>query len=167
MKVEILAARLEHRPLFARLMQLYAYDFTEVTGADVDEDGVLRAPPVDACWTEPGRAPFLIRCDSACAGFVILGAQSRLVERRVCRDVEEFFVLRKYRRAGVGTRAATLAFDAFRGPWEVRQLARATDASAFWRKVVARYTAGRFRELMWDDARWRGPVQMFDNGDAS
>jgi predicted acetyltransferase len=167
MNVAIVAAPIEQEPLLARLMQLYAYDFTESTGDDIGEDGLFRAPSVDACWSDPGRHPFLIRVGDACAGFVIVGGRSRLVEERVCRDVAEFFVLRKYRRSGVGAQAATLAFDAFRGPWEVRQMGHATAATAFWRKVIARYTGGRFREVVWDDARWRGPVQMFDSATAT
>jgi len=162
--VAIVAAPIEQRPLFARLMQLYAYDFTESTGDDIGEDGLFRAPSVETCWSDPERHPFLIRAGGACAGFVIVGRRSRLVEGRACGDVAEFFVLRRYRRSGVGARAAALAFDAFPGPWEVRQMGRATAATAFWRKVIERYTGGRFREVVWDDARWRGPVQMFDNG---
>lgn len=163
MKIEIVGAPIEQKPLLSRLMQLYAYDFSETTGDDVGEDGLFRAPSVDLCWAEPWRHPFLVRADGRCAGFVIVSGRSRLVEGLACWDVAEFFVLRKYRRSGVGTRAATLAFDAFRGPWEVRQTVRNTAATAFWRKVVERYTGGRFHEVMWDDARWRGPVQRFDN----
>jgi predicted acetyltransferase len=163
MHVAIVAAPVEQRPLLARLMQLYAYDFSETTDADVDDDGLFRAPPVEPCWIDPWRHPFLIRADGACAGFVIVHDRSRLVEGRACSDVGEFFVLRRFRRRGVGARAATLAFDAFPGPWEVRQTARNTAATAFWRKVIDRYTQGRFREVLWDDARWRGPVQMFES----
>lgn len=58
----------------------------------------------------------------------------------------EFFVLRKFRGAGVGERIARQLFDRFRGRWEVQRLARNTPALAFWRKVIGRYTDGRFQE---------------------
>lgn len=161
--ITIAPAPVEQKPLFSRLMQLYAYDFSEVTGADIGDDGLFRAPAVDPCWTDPRRHPFLIRADGACAGFLIVSGRSRLVEALSCWDVAEFFVLRRFRRSGVGTRAATLAFDTFRGPWEVRQTARNTAATAFWRRVIEDYTGGRFREEIRDDATWRGPVQRFDN----
>jgi predicted acetyltransferase len=163
MEVALLAAGIEQRSTFSRLMQLYAYDFSEVTRDDVGEDGLFRVPSIDRYWQEPWWRPFLLRVGSACAGFVIVGSRSRLVEGLDRWDMAEFFVLQRYRRAGVGTRAANLAFDAFRGPWEVRQMARATAATAFWRSAIHRYTSGRFREVAWDDARWRGPVQMFDS----
>jgi predicted acetyltransferase len=163
MSIEIVPAPIEQQPLLARLMQLYAYDFSETTGGDVGEDGLFRAPSVETCWSEPGRRPFLIRVGGACAGFAIVGDRSRLVEGRACWDMAELFVLRRYRLGGVGARAAALAFDAFPGPWEVRQMARATAATAFWRKAIGRYTGGRFTEVAWDDARWRGPVQAFES----
>ncbi|MFT3770999.1 MAG: hypothetical protein QM820_36745 [Minicystis sp.] len=163
MNIALVPAPVEQKPLFSRLMQLYAYDFSETTGEDIDADGLFRAPSIDPCWTDPARHPFLIRVDGACAGFVIVGGRSRLVEDRASWDMAEFFVLRRFRLHGVGAAAATLAFDAFRGPWEVRQTARNTAATAFWRKVIERYTGGQLREVTWDDDRWRGPVQMFDN----
>jgi predicted acetyltransferase len=162
-EVALVVAPVEQRPLFARLMQLYAYDFSEVTGDDLGDDGLYRAPSIDRYWQEPWWRPFLVRAGGACAGFVVVSSRSRLVEGLDRWDMAEFFVLRRFRRGGVGTRAATLAFDAFRGPWEVRQMARAAAATAFWRSAIGRYTGGSFREVAWDDARWRGPVQLFDS----
>ena len=58
--------------------------------------------------------------------------------------------------------AAARAFDLFPRRWEVRQTARNVAATAFWRTTIARYTDGRFEEVLFDDERWHGPVQSFD-----
>jgi len=163
MEVALIPAVVEQKPLVARLFQLYAYDFSEVTGDDPGPAGLFRVPSIDRYWQETGWRPFLLEVDGACAGFVVVSGRSRLADGLDRWDMAEFFVLRRHRRAGVGMRAAVLAFEAFPGPWEVRQMARATAATAFWRKVIDRYTGGRFKEVTWDDARWRGPVQMFDS----
>jgi predicted acetyltransferase len=73
----------------------------------------------------------------------------------------EFFVMRRYRRKGVGLAAASAIFDRFKGPWEVRQRDENVEATAFWRRVIAHYTGGRYQEVRWDDAAWTGPVQSF------
>jgi predicted acetyltransferase len=73
----------------------------------------------------------------------------------------EFFVLRRYRRQGVGERAARAAFGRFPGPWEVRERAGNDAAIAFWRRVIHRHTAGRFQEVTWAGDLWQGPVQSF------
>ena len=43
--------------------------------------------------------------------------------------------------------------------WRKTSLAAIT----FWRKDINRYTDGQFEEVQWNDARWRGLVQFFDN----
>jgi hypothetical protein len=45
----------------------------------------------------------------------------------------------------------------------VRQVVKNTAATAFWRRVIDRYTSGAFEDFLSDDERWRGPVQRFDN----
>jgi predicted acetyltransferase len=77
--------------------------------------------------------------------------------------VAEFFVMRKYRRQGVGTVVATRLFDSFRGRWEVRELKTNLAAIAFWRRVIGAYTNGNYEETLIDDERWHGPVQSFRN----
>lgn len=44
--------------------------------------------------------------------------------------------MRKYRRRGVGARAAASLFDQFPGRWTVRQQLANPAATAFWRKAI-------------------------------
>jgi len=77
--------------------------------------------------------------------------------------IAEFFVMRKYRRQGVGRAAAFQVFDRFPGRWEVAEITSNVGAQAFWRKVIGEYTGGDFAETVLDDESWHGPVQSFDN----
>jgi len=52
-------------------------------------------------------------------------------------------------------------FDTFRGKWEVTQLTRNVEAQAFWRRVIASYTGGRYEEEPRPDGK--GVMQRFDN----
>jgi predicted acetyltransferase len=150
-------------PVLSRLMQLYAYDFSEFMGYDIGDDGTFFGGEGRATYRpEPWRHAFLLRVERRLAGFVLLDEKSRITGDPDVMDVAEFFVLRKYRRAGVGTSAAIRAFDLFPRKWEVRQTASNVVATAFWRKTIAAYTHGRFEEVVWNDERWRGPVQSFD-----
>ena len=149
-------------PVLARLMQLYAYDFSEIMALDVGEDGRFAGSRVLAtCWSEPWRHPYFVRVGGQLAGFAILDERSRLTGDPEVADVAEFFVMRRYRRQGVGAKAAALAFARFPRRWEVRQTAANVAATAFWRRTIAAY-AGKFDEVVVDDDRWRGPVQSFD-----
>ena len=68
--------------------------------------------------------------------------------------IDQFFVPRGYRRKGVGSQAAHLAFTAFPGPWRVSEIAQNKAAQSFWRKVVGEYTGGYFTES-WSEAEDR------------
>lgn len=155
--VEVSPVGPEEQHALAALMQLYVYDFSEMLGLDVADDGRYHAPPVE------GRDAFFVRAGGKLAGFALIGGESRLTGERGVHDVAELFVLRRYRWAGVGERLACALFDRYPGRWEVRQKRENVEAIAFWRRVVDRYTRGRFDEESLDDERWRGPVQRFDN----
>jgi len=163
MTVELVRAAKEDAPVLRRLLQYYVYDFSELVGLDVSDDGRFTTPPLDAYWEDAWRHPFLARVDGKHAGFALVHQRSRVTPDASTWDVAEFFVMRKYRRRGVGAALATRVFDTFRGPWEVRQLFVNEAATTFWRSVIGAYTKGRFEEAIIDDDRWRGPVQTFDN----
>ena len=48
----------------------------------------------------------------------------------------EFFVMRKYRRHGIGVIAARDLFARFSGEWQVRQMRANAGATAFWRRAI-------------------------------
>jgi predicted acetyltransferase len=161
--VELVPTNPNDEPALSRLMQLYAYDFSEFAGLDVGDDALFHVGDAfSRCWSEPRRHAFWCRVDAHLAGFVLLDERSRLTGDPETMDVAEFFVMRKYRRKGVGSVCAAHAFDLFPRRWEVCQQANNAVATAFWRKVVHRYTGGRFQETLFDDERWHGPVQSFD-----
>jgi predicted acetyltransferase len=165
--VEIVSADRDARDCLAALFQLYAYDFSDILSLDVADTGRFAVPPLDAYWTDPRCHAFLVRVDSKLAGFALVQERSRLTgDLGVC-DMAEFFVMRRFRRRGVGEHVAAWLFDRFRGPWEVRQKARNVAGTAFWRHAIGAYTAGRFEEVAMDDARWHGPVQHFDSRDSA
>jgi predicted acetyltransferase len=150
-------------PLLENLLQFYYYDFCELLGGHVGMDGKFAPPPLDAYWRDAWRYPRLIRVDEHPAGFALVQRGSRLNEAPDTWDVCEFFVMRQYRRQGVGALAALGVFEEFRGRWEVRQMLKNSGATQFWRAVIARHTGGEYNETVHDDERWRGPVQTFDN----
>jgi predicted acetyltransferase len=157
----LLRATAEERAPLENLMQLYSYDWSELRPLDVTESGRFGDYPLGVYWQEEWRHPFLIRVDNKLAGFVLISTRSHLNGERGVADVAEFFVMRRYRRTGVGRAAALAVFEQFKGPWEVRQRDENTEATVFWRRVINAYTGGKYREVRWNDAIWTGPVQSF------
>jgi predicted acetyltransferase len=127
--VEVVAARVRDKPIVRRLLELYLHDFSVFTGADVDARGLFGYDYLDVYWTEPDRAPFLFRVERHWCGFA-------LVRTGDPHDMAEFFVMRKYRRSGVGITAAREVFARFPGRWQVRQMRANVDATTFWRRAI-------------------------------
>lgn len=125
----VLPAREEDFDLLARLLQLYLHDFSEHTGWDVDERGLFHYPFLDAYRHEEGRHAYVLRVEGHPAGFALVREAERI-------HMAEFFVLRKFRRAGVGLAAARHLLEAHPGQWSITQLASNPEATAFWRRAI-------------------------------
>jgi predicted acetyltransferase len=79
-------------------------------------------------------------------------------------SVSEFFVMRKYRRQGIGKQVAATVFDMFSGKWEIFQHEANIPSYRFWESVVQEYTGGRFETVdgVVDECGGRGRVFIFD-----
>ncbi len=163
MNLAVTPAAPDEQPIVAALFELYAYDFSELLGLDVRDDGHFPPRPLDAWWSDARRHPFLFRADGKLAGFALVHRRSRLSGDESITDMDQFFVLRKYRRRGVGLEASRTLFEKFRGRWEVRQEPPNRAATEFWRRAIGRFTDGKFEEQLLNDERWHGPVQFFDS----
>jgi predicted acetyltransferase len=167
--VQLIPAKRSEIGVLRHLMQLYLYDFSEYLCDDEDEaigeDG-LYDPGFDLqrYWEKPGFWAYLARVEGRLAGFVLVSSRVRH-RPKPGRYIDEFFVLRCYRRQGVGRALAFQTFDSFRGYWEITQIGANTSAQAFWRKVIAEYTQGRYEEFTTPAPSGPPDVwQVFDSG---
>lgn len=150
MRVEVSTASPEDSSVLRNLLELYSYDFSEITGSDVDGHGLFGYRYLDHYWTGPGRTPFLIRVDGQLGGFVLVRVREQ-EDGGSEASIAEFFVMRKYRRYGVGRAVAQRVFDMFPGPWKIAQLIENVSGRAFWRAVIGEYTGGAFTETTTED----------------
>lgn len=160
MEIELQQAGINDKPVLRNLMELYNYDFSEFENSDVDEHGLFGYRYLDHYWTDQDRDAFLIRVDGRLAGFALV----RTIHDGpggVINSIAEFFVMRKYRRHGVGREVARRIFDLFPGRWRIAQEAGNLPAQAFWRRIISEYTAGDFDEVSTDNEEWRGVVHTF------
>jgi predicted acetyltransferase len=167
MEVAILDAGPDDAATLRNLLQLYLHDFSEVDGHDADDSGRFAYGDLAPYWTEPDRRAFLIRVDGRLAGFALVDRDAPLSCAGAAWSIAEFFVMRKYRRRGVGARAAAEVFRRFPGQWEVSQIAANVAAQSFWRDAIGRCTGGDYAESFVEGDGWRGPVQVFTLGPAA
>ena len=163
MRIAVRQAAASEKCILQRLLELNAHDWSEFDRADVDAHGVFGYPYLEAYWEEPGRYPFLIQARERYAGFVLVNRQCIVMKERDAKSIAEFFVLRKYRRQGVGRIAAERIFDRFPGYWEVIQHQNNLHSILFWESVIGRYTAGNYIKRLVTTAEWDGQALIFCN----
>ena len=164
-QLELLPITNRNLPVLQNLMQLYLYDFSVYLDDEdgrMDQNG-LYDPGFSLKRYVAGTDSWgnLARQDDQFVGFVLLS--SRVRNKEIGRSVDEFFVLRKFRRQGVGRTLAFAAFDTFAGYWEIGQIEQNRPAQDFWRTIIKEYTNGHFQEEQFDEYGQMVVMQNFDS----
>ena len=148
--VEVIPAMREQQPVLANLLQLYIYDFSEFLDLATGPDGRFDYPWLPLYWQQETRFPFLVKVDGNLAGFVLVSKGSLISGNPEIWDMAEFFIMRKYRRRGIGAAIAHEIWRRFPGAWEVRVLERNVAALPFWETTIKAF-AGTGVEAFFDE----------------
>ena len=128
-------------PIVRRLVQLYIYDLVGQRWG-VEADGTYGSARWHRrFWRRDDRHHFIVRVNERPAGFALV-RELPVVDGVPSREMAEFFVLRTYRRSGVGTRVARALFRCFPGRWQLSVLSWNVIARPFWRRVIRRVAVG-------------------------
>lgn len=154
--VAVIPAASSQEPILANLLQLYAHDFSEFHEVELGNDGRFCYQQLPLYWREPNRHPFLVRVDDKLAGLVLVKQGSEISINESAWDMAEFFVLRAYRRRGVGTKVAHAIWRRFPGSWEVRVIESNHPAHLFWQRAISSFTGFAIpsAQLEKDGQRW-------------
>ena len=170
MNIQIEPILIEQKSVLIQLLNLYCYDFTEYSNEDINEYGYYVDDDIKY-YTEnlginPKMHPFFILFDGKLAGFVIAGVGSYLLylDDENAYVIENFFIMKKYRRNGIGSFVAKAIFDMFKGKWEVCQKQNNLPARKFWKSVISEYTGNNYQECGTENDEMVGFI--FDNSHA-
>jgi predicted acetyltransferase len=152
------AAPADRLPL-QRMLELYQHDLSDIWDQDLDVRGEI-GYALDRYWRDPACVPHVFTVGEAYAGFALVDNAVKLPGGQHWMD--QFFVMRKYRRRGVGAAAAAAVFSAHPGRWQVGQMTANLAAQAFWRRTISACTGGRFTEDVLASGWWQGVVQRFE-----
>jgi predicted acetyltransferase len=154
-----LASPADRLPIY-RMLELYQHDLSDIWDQDLDSHGEY-GYALDRYWDSEGFHPFVATADGKYAGFALANRAVRIGTEGYWMD--QFFVLKKYRSRGIGHLLARSVFAALPGRWEVGQMPQNVAAQAFWRKVLGKYTDGRFKEHEVLTGWWQGTIQVFES----
>lgn len=155
MKPELISAANSDYDIVQNMSRYYIYDLSEYTGWSCSLDGQYAGcDEFFEDWYTGRNHPYIIKVDGEFAGFAG-------VKYDACNDeyeIQEFFILRKFRRQGVGGIIASMLFDLYHGNWIVQQLAVNTPAINFWQVMINAYTKGEFVNEGLSESPW-GDIQ--------
>jgi predicted acetyltransferase len=138
--VEVIPASLDQEPVLANLFELYAHDMSEFMDVELGADGRFGYKFLSSYWKDEGRYPFLIKVRGNLAGFALVRRGSQISGDENVMDMAEFFIIRGFRRLGVGTKAACDIWRRFPGKWSVRVREHNRPAKIFWEGTLVAFT---------------------------
>ncbi|NGN67271.1 GNAT family N-acetyltransferase [Streptomyces sp. A7024] len=130
--VSVRRATVADRPVLERLWLMFSHDMSEFRGALPHPDGTFRSERLEAAFSDPGWAPYLLTTGDQPAGLALVRALDQPT-----RVLNSFFVVRGARRTGIGLRAAQQVVAQHPGSWEVAFQDANRTAVRFWRRVAA------------------------------
>jgi predicted acetyltransferase len=149
------------------LFEYYCHDMSEWFDLDTGADGSYSHDTV-SIWAKELEV-YLARIGTSIAGFALIGPGADWMGDIGAQDVHEFFVMRKFRRRGVGQRMATLLWNEHPGEWLVRVFEANAPAVLFWRTAISNYSLGSYQEerriidgRSWKFFRFVSQVQIRD-----
>ncbi len=148
MKVDLQKATMEQLPVMQRMGSYYVYDMSEYVGSEpawrFPETGEYECVEFRPYFEGLKSHPFFVRVNGELAGFAIIDDQGSAPE--IDHNMAQFFVHRKFKGLGVGSRAAHECFQRFAGFWEVRVIPQNLGAYCFWKRTIRDFTEGDFEE---------------------
>lgn len=142
------------------LLEYYLYEFSGYRDdIELNNQGYFGFQKYEQFLSEP-YTTFFISVQGKLAGFAIVEEKFPTnFDRFYC--IREFFVVRKYRRRGIGKQIAWEIFDQFRGVWDICQIKTNIRAQTFWRSIISEYTNGDYTEITDENGK---VFQIFYNG---
>lgn len=138
--LELIPASQNQQAVLANMLELYKHDFSEFFPIELGDNGRFGYKNLPLYWSDANRQPFLAKVEGKLAGLVLVKRGSEVSANKGIWDMAEFFILRGYRRRGVGSELAARVWRCCPGLWEVRVMANNLPAFQFWNSAIAKYT---------------------------
>ncbi|MBU2899327.1 GNAT family N-acetyltransferase [Vibrio hepatarius] len=135
MDIELREIRQSQQSVLENLFSYYVYDMTEFMGWSIPENGqfIFDKNTLTSYWNQEDHIPYFIYIENEIAGFALL---RRYPQCKNTWDIEQFFILRKFKGQGVGKQVFHKLTSKYRGQWQIRVLKQNTAAMMFWIAAV-------------------------------
>jgi predicted acetyltransferase len=131
--------------ILSNLFELYLHDMAEWFEFDTTREGNFAFPTQQEVW-DKGVDVYFLYSEEIPVGFGLVGSAVEFDAGPNAKDMDEFFVVRRYRRSGIGREFANDLWLRYPGHWLVRVFQKNQPAIPFWRSSISAFTKGRYDE---------------------
>jgi predicted acetyltransferase len=149
MSIELSQMQTAHAALLSNLWQCYQLDSSAREQLDVDGAGRFGEPEEvfkRTLRSENGSSAYLVRCDGAIAGFLILHPAE--IEGKPITEFADLYVLPRYRGRGVASAVVEQVILRSKQPWLIAVFRDDLKAQEFWRRAFERLPFSSCREIV-------------------
>jgi predicted acetyltransferase len=139
--IQIELVSIDKKEILINLFEKYNYEFSQYEDTDVEDNGLYPLKNLDTFFAEETGFAYFIKANNKFAGFILVDKHKDSV---VDYSINEFFVMYKYKRKGVGTYGIKNICNKHKGKWEIKKKKKNKPANEFWNTIVNDYTNGRF-----------------------
>ena len=157
MNLELRKAQPRDFPALQQMLELYQYELSDIWPQEADSEAKYGYDLTRHTVGEHFRAHVAL-LGTQYVGFALVAPAA--VTRRDGSWMEQFFILKRFRRSGAGLALARHVLLSHPGAWEIGQMPANFAAQAFWRHVVGELTSGQYVEVQVTEGWWQGFVQQ-------
>jgi len=134
-EMKLVPIELESKNILENLISIYLHDLSEFTNdLKVNQNGRFEYEGLELYFIKEELKPLFIYLKDNIVGFILLN-NGKYVPQDIDFSVHEFFILKSYRRSGIGAKAMEGLFDKYKGKYRIVQLADNKLAINFWKSI--------------------------------
>ena len=157
MNIELQEVTEAEKGVLQNLVHLCMHDYSEFDKFEIGPEGEFTYRWFEAYFREDGRDAYLIRVDENLGGFVMV--RSNPGEEDWDFQIAEFFILRRYRRMGMGSLVSQKILNSRKGVWEISYDTRNEAASNLWNSISKLYSDVQLQKNFGEKDRNRFLIQ--------
>jgi predicted acetyltransferase len=135
--MQIIKVEHDRKDILKHLMTLFLHDLSEFNGdLEINQDtGLFEFDVFEWFFEKEGLTPFFITFENNIIGFILLQSGHYTNQEHYDYFLNSFFILKKYRRRGLGRETCKQFFNQFPGRYTIGQVSNNVRAIHFWKNV--------------------------------
>ena len=135
------------KDILYRLLMYSLFEESEFDLNEMNEDGLFEYNDFNLYFNNIDKDAYFIREKETnkLLGFVMINTNMKKYQNG--HNIEEFMIIPKYRRKGLGRKVSLMIFDLYKGNFEVSPSFGSKKAFNFWESVIKEYTNNNYKYI--------------------